>query len=184
MISAKKKEELTAENILKKIDDWMIYKWYAGDFRVGECFLSPMRNEKNPSFIIKVDDRGKLHHKDYADSSFQGGCFDFIMQKFSCSYNDALLKVDSDFQLGFMNKPIKPLSSIVNTLQKPIMNKKVYTFIQVKTRKFTKEDLIYWNSYLITEEELKRENIFSIKEAYLNRSRIPIGKDELAFAYF
>jgi hypothetical protein len=53
----------------------------------------------------------------------------------------------------------------------------------VKVRKFTQEELDYWAQYHQNIQDLRDNNIYSIKELYLNKQRFPLGDNELRFGY-
>jgi len=53
----------------------------------------------------------------------------------------------------------------------------------VVTRKFTKEELAYWNQYYQSLDDLRANNVYSIKEMFLNRKRFPLRETDLRFGY-
>jgi hypothetical protein len=53
----------------------------------------------------------------------------------------------------------------------------------VVTRKFTQEELAYWNQYYQSLDDLRANNVYSIKQLYLNRKKFPIKDTELRFGY-
>ena len=60
---------------------------------------------------------------------------------------------------------------------------KRYSLIQVKTKKFTKQELEYWNSYHIDIEDLRKENVYSVDKVYLNKQLFYTKPHELTFGY-
>jgi hypothetical protein len=54
----------------------------------------------------------------------------------------------------------------------------------VIARKFTNEELEYWNQYHQDIEDLKQNNVYSIKKLYLNRRAVHLKETELRFGYF
>ena len=181
---AKIENELTIENILQRIDEWDIFRYYIGsDLKVGRAIQSPLRKDSSPSFTLFLNDSDHLKFKDFAVDYPDNGPVDFVMELFGLNYYDALLKISSDFGLGLGGTLKFDTRRVTNTYEKPIIDKKRYSFIQVKTKKFTSEALQYWNGYLQDISDLKRENIYQVKELWLNRKRFPIGKNELVFGY-
>lgn len=186
MVAGKKKLRLTAESILERVTEYDIYRYYMGEnFKTGKVMQSPMpgRGDNHPSFMVG-NRCGFLYHIDYADSRFRGNCFQFVMQKEMLpSYNDALTKIDRDFNLG--------ISSLSTELPVPVFNQPLITedtegpahFIVQYSGKFTNEELRYWEQYYITKKELEENEIFAIRKFLINRQLQPIGKGELVFGY-
>jgi len=109
------------------------------------------------------------------------------MQLFNVSYIECLEMIDRDFNLGIRIKKRDDLPShteIVSKYEQPEKLEKKYSHIQVITRKFTNEELEYWNQYHQDIQDLKDNNIYSIKKLYLNRSIVHLKETELRFGYF
>lgn len=186
MISGKRKTNLTAEEILKKLTAYDIYKYYFGSFRINDATYNHLRGESknsSPSFIIS-NRYGELLHHDFSDEKWKGNCFQLVQQIFNCSYDEALRTIDKDFGLGILpeNNSGK-YKQIKKEYRQPIDEGKRYSLIQMVTRKFTEEELYYWRMYYQTIEDLKRENVHSIKEMYINKKRYPIPEEDLRFGY-
>ena len=185
MIQGKKRVKLTPDSILEKISEYDIYKMYMPhqNWKINVVTYSPFRNEKNPSFIIGYRG-GALRFVDFGDSSKKGGCFNFVMTLFNVSLNDALLMIDRDFDLGIVTaSSTKNYERIVADYAQPTATSKREYFIQVKTRKFTNEELAYWNGYYQDIDDLRANNVYSIDTVYLNKQKFPIKDSELRFGY-
>jgi hypothetical protein len=185
MIQGKKRVKLTPDSILDKISEYDIYKFYMPhqNWKINVVTYSPFRNEKNPSFIIGYRG-GALRFCDFGDSSRKGGCFNFVMMLFNVSLNDALLMIDRDFDLGIISgSSTKQYERIVSDYAQPTATSKREYFIQVKTRKFTNEELAYWNGYYQDIDDLRANNVYSIDTVYLNKQKFPIKDTELRFGY-
>ena len=185
MIQGRKKVKLTPDSILDKITEYDIYKMYMPhqNWKINVVTYSPFRNEKNPSFIIGYRG-GALRFVDFGDSSKKGGCFNFVMMLFNVSLNDALLMIDRDFDLGIVSgSSTKNYERIVSDYVQPTATSKREYFIQVKTRKFTNEELAYWNGYYQDIDDLRANNVYSIDAVYLNKQKFPIKDTELRFGY-
>ena len=186
MIKGRKRIDLTPDNILGKISEYDIYMMYMPhqNWKINVVTYSPFRNEKHPSFIIGYRG-GALRFFDFGDSSRKGNCFDFVIQLFNLpSLREALLMIDRDFDLGIMNESsTKNYERIVATYEQPTSMSKREFFIQVKTRKFTQEELAYWNSYYQDVDDLRANNVYSIDTVYLNKQKFPIKETELRFGY-
>lgn len=188
MIKGTKRVQLSKELIYSKISSYDIFKFYMPnkDWQPNVVTLSPFRNEKNASFIIgPKGEGGVMIFIDFADSSLKGDAFTFVQKIHNIpTFYETLVKIDKDFDLGFTTSSVtKRYKKIITSYDKPIIVQKDYSFIQVKTRKFTVRELDYWNDYYQDIEDLKNNNIFSVSEVYLNKKRIVIPNDELRFGY-
>lgn len=185
MIQGRKRTKLTPDSILEKISEYDIYKFYMPhqNWKINVVTYSPFRNEKNPSFIIGYRG-GTLRFIDFGDSSKKGNCFNFVMMLFNVSLNDALLMIDRDFDLGIISgSSTKNYERIISDYAQPTATSKREYFIQVKTRKFTNEELAYWNGYYQDIDDLRANNVYSIDTVYLNKQKFPIKDTELRFGY-
>jgi hypothetical protein len=185
MIRGRKRVELSPDSILNKISEYDIYKMYMPhqNWKINVVTYSPFRNEKNPSFIIGYRG-GALRFFDFGDSSKKGNCFNFVMMLFNVGLNDALLMIDRDFDLGIISgSSTKNYERIISDYAQPTATSKREYFIQVKTRKFTNEELAYWNGYYQDIDDLRANNVYSIDTVYLNKQKFPIKDTELRFGY-
>lgn len=176
---------LTPDTILSMISEYDIFRYYMphNNWSLNNITYSPFRNEKHPSFLIG-NKNGKLYFIDFADTSKRGNCFVFAkLINHLYSLDDTLRMIDRDFGLGICMKPMNDFKKIVSEYKQP-ENVEKFSFIQVKTRRFTKEELAYWNQYHQDVEDLKRENVYSISKLYFNRQLFPIKETELKFGYF
>lgn len=180
----KTKEKLTKELVLSKVDDYNIFRFYLGeDFDFKKKFSSPFRNkgaDNTPNLCFFPGDDGKILFKDFANGK-GGDCFKFISELFEINFHQALQRVDKDFGLGIQTKSDPNFK--IQLSEKPDSIHKQSKLIQIIPKDFTSEELAYWKSYEITEQELKNKNVFSIEKLYINKQLIPNYKKELRFAY-
>ena len=185
-ITGVKRVTLTPESILRKISEYDVFMYYMPDktWKLNQVTLSPFRKERNPSFVIG-NKSGNLSFIDFADTSKRGDCFHFVKLLFNISTIDEVLKmIDRDFGLGISSgKDVGKYKMIVGNYKQPEELGKRYSLIQVKTRKFTNEELAYWNSYHQDISDLRENNIYSISKLYLNRQSFPLKETELRFGY-
>ena len=186
MIKGSKKTALTPETILSKISAFDIFKFYMPerDWRLNTVTCSPFRNENHPSFVIG-NKYGEISFIDFAETSLRGDCFYFVKCLFNLStMNDVLIKIDNDFGLGISSKEnVNKYKEIVKQYKQPEESIKRYSLIQVKTKKFTNQELEYWNSYHIDIEDLRKENVYSVDKVYLNKQLFYTNPYELTFGY-
>lgn len=185
MIKGKRKIKLTPETILDKISEYDIFRYYMPDhsWKLNQVTYSPFRKENNPSFVIG-NKRGFLSFIDFADTNKRGNCFDFVRTLFNLpTFDDVLRLIDRDFNLGITTgKYTEDYKKITSEYKQPELEKR-YSFIQVTTRKFTKEELSYWSTYYQDIQDLRDNNIYSIKNVYLNKSKFVLPENELRFGY-
>lgn len=177
-------EELTKENILKKISSYDIFKYYSENFvEIGKSFNSDFRQEKNPSCQISQI-HGDLMYSDFGlGKSFR--CFSFIMELYHISYFDALNKVNLDFNLGLGNyipegRLLKKQPILGDKIQ---LKEKLPSVLKKRQRPFTEKDLKYWSDFYWTEWMLKESNTQSISNYWVNGYQFDVKPDELAFSY-
>jgi len=187
MISGRKKTKLTIDAVLDRISEYDIFRWYMPDksWKINQVTYSPFRYENNPSFLIG-NKHGGLNFIDFADTSLRGDCFTFVKTLYNLQNMDDVLKViDRDFNMGIVNgKPTQEYKKIISEYKQPEDLGKRYSMIQVKTRKFTNEELEYWNQYHQDIQDLRDNNIYSIDKVFLNKSRFTLKDNELRFGYF
>ncbi len=187
MIAGKIKKKLTPEAILEKISEYDVFRYYMPDqsWKINQVTLSPFRKEHNPSFLIGTK-RGFLTFIDFADTNLRGNCFDFVKVLYNLStFDDVLKKVDQDFNIGILKGVnSEEYKKITSQYKQPEDLGKRYSLIQAITRKFTQEELAYWNTYHQDLQDLRDNNIYSIKKLYLNKSLFHLNDNELRFGYF
>lgn len=191
MIQGVKKQVLNPETVLSKISEYDIFRRYMPDtlWKINHVTISPFlrstgKYEENPSFMIS-NRGGSLSFIDFSDTSKRGNCFIFVMQLFMLPMDEALAKIDQDFGLGISSKGpnLGKYKEIVREYKQPEEIGKRYSFIQVITRKFNKEELDYWAQYQIGIEDLRENHIHAIDSVFLNRSKFMMSSTDLKFGY-
>ena len=187
MIQGDKRVALTRDMILKKISEYDIFRFYMPDksWKLNVVTHSPFRKDNNPSFIIG-NKHGVISFFDFADSNKRGDCFEFVKQLYNYrSLDDVLKLIDKDFGLGISSgsTSTEGYKEITSQYKQPEESKR-YSLIQVVTRKFTNEELEYWNSYHQSVDDLRENNIYSIKKLYFNKQLFYLKDEELRFGYF
>jgi DNA primase len=182
----KRAKTIKTDSILEKVSEYDIFRYYMPhtDWKLNVVTFSPFREEKNPSFIIG-NKHGRLTFIDFADTSKRGSCFDFVKMLFNLRDIQEVVKlIDRDFGLGFSRQTdTQEYKRIITEYKQPVKTIKTYTNIQVVVKRFTKEELAYWNQYHISEDELKANNVYSLSKVYLNKQLFTAGVDELRFGY-
>jgi hypothetical protein len=186
MIKGNRRRNISIESVLEKISEYDIFKFYMpkNNWKVNQVTYSPFREERNPSFIIG-NKNGYLSFIDFSDTSKRGGCFDFVQMLYNLSsLREVILLIDRDFGLGLSSEAVKDYKKIISEYKQPEDLGKRYSLIQVVTKPFSNEELVYWNQYHQDIQDLRDNNIYSIKKVYLNKQLFSIKETELRFGYF
>lgn len=187
-IGGQRKIPLTKEAVLQKISEYDIFKYYMPNknWKFDKITNSPFRKDDNPSFIIG-NRGGALYFIDFADTNLRGNCFNFVEKIHGFNNLDQALKIiDRDFGLGLSGEITNTdaYKKIRAEYEQPEELGKRYSSIQVSVRKFTHEELAYWNQYHQDITDLRREHVYSIDKLYLNRQRFSLKETELRFGYY
>jgi hypothetical protein len=188
MIGGAKKTLITPDVILQRLTPYDIFKFYMPnkDWSINQSTHSPFRKDTNPSFIIG-NRSGSLLFVDYVDLNTRGDCFTFVKMLFGMNSMDAVLSmIDKDFGLGLSGKSTNTgvYKVITAEYKQPEELGKRYTNIQVVPKKFTSEELAYWNEFHQDIQDLRDNNVFSLSKVYLNKQLFSFKPTELKFGYY
>jgi len=120
---------ITKDKILEKYSDWDVFSAYIPDLEIGKPILSPIREEKSPSFRIFQGDN-ELKFKDFGWGS-SGDFVNFVMALYDIPYVEALNKIWNDLESGDITPTEKRIlprkrSEIVVTTQRLGPKEKAY----------------------------------------------------------
>lgn len=177
----KKRESLTKDTILNKINPYDVYKYYIPDMEINRAIHSPLRvGDTNPSFRVGISSKtGEYMHMDYSREELKGNCFDFVMQLKGCNLDEALHIIDTDFNLGISGKSVHKRNVISWEIPKI---KKKESIITYETQPFTSNEIKYLNAHGI----LDIKDTFSAKKVFYNGNEIQLRRDlceDVAFIY-
>ena len=177
--------DLSSENILKLVSDYDIFRLFMPNtnWKINEVTRSPFHVDNSPSFLIG-NKNGYLAFVDFS-MNIGGDAFAFVQKIHNCSYNEALQIIDKSFGLGICDTSnVGKYKKIVSSYKQPEEDKEKHSvMIQVITRKFTNEELSWWNEYHQDLKDLRENNVYSIDKLFLNRKRFPLSDTELRFGY-
>ena len=154
--------KITKEFLLSKNNEETYMSYYLGIPIKKGLFKSPLRNDNHVTCSFFRGKSGNLYFKDFAD----GKCLTFegvVMEKYNCSYHNALKIIAEDFGYISSNSNKKAVIKI-----QPKFEGDKQTFIQVELKDFTEAELKWWNSFGITKEILNKFKVYSCKTVFLN----------------
>jgi hypothetical protein len=178
-------EELTLENVLKKVSPYQIFKFYMPKLNVGRATNSPFRKDTNASFGLVVNsETGDIIYNDMRGGD-SGNWIKFLMKLRGVDFLDTLRIVNRDMSLGLvdfstapiMSKPIK--SQIVENVTAKDLARELH--LHVQRRKWQQHDADYWLSYGIGRAELGDET-YPISSYWFNDWGTQIA-DKHAYGY-
>ena len=174
--------KLTAEFVLSKIDDVLIFRFYIGEFKLGRPIKSPFGLGTRPNFSIIFNDRWmKLMWKCFHSSS-SGDCFGLVSKLFNLTYYQAIERVATDFGLVKGRTISKKLIEEAKAFKENF--KKESLLIQIDIRAMNSLEREYWNQFGIFREDLKTNHIYAIKNLWINKVKIYLNESQLHFGYF
>lgn len=168
-------EELTKEGIFKAVRDEVLWRHYLGfDFEIGKTYKSPLRTDPSPSFSIFYASRlQKIMARDHG-GTFRGDIIDYICASERIDFYSALVKINSDFKLGFIPKSTKIMpfrEQVVRPGSVPRISipKKVLSVVYESThRPPLQSDIDYWMSYGISRDILTLYSVGFVSVLYCN----------------
>ena len=163
MYSTRTAITMSLKDLLDKLDDYDIYSYYVGQFKIGKLFNSPLRSDdKNPSFAIFKGMNGKLFFKDHG--SGEGG----NAIKFVKLYKGIQTRDELERELLRIVRKMNPNSgNAVRTYSYSVDSGP--TDIGIVRQPFTDVDKQYWKQFHISIDTLKKFQVFSIKYFLCNR---------------
>jgi hypothetical protein len=169
MYNFKIKTFISEENLLQFISDYDVYKYYIGDFKIGQAFNSPFRKDNHASFNIGYNPvTNRLYYNDYI---LGGGRFImFVMYRFNLTYREACNKIVIDlnledkFHLFSIDKILtKESKQFVKCNDGDIKKFKSETILTAKIREWQDYDFEFWNQYGISKVTLNKYNVQPVK---------------------
>jgi hypothetical protein len=170
--------KLTAEFILSKIDDSMIFYYYFGPFELKRAYQSKLRRDRTPSVGFCLSRDGAILYKDLATGE-RLNCFRYVAKMFNLSYGDALKRIAIDF--GLLGGTPVVSESIINQSLSFDRDIKKETVIQVIPDIWKSHHIEYWKQYYIDLQALKANNVYPVKKLFINKVELKV--EDVCFAY-
>jgi hypothetical protein len=184
--SRKSEDHLHTDVILSKITEYDIFMYYCPSFKkFGKKFCSELRSDKNPTAHI-ISWNNKLLYKDFGNSEHTFDCFDYVKEKYSCSFTSALRIIDCDFNLGLSarKEAIQFTMGCMAYRQKsPALQLHKPVIIRKKKRNWNNEDANFWRKYLISKKILTIFAVEPINYYWVNENRFSCKSITYAFKF-
>ena len=163
MYSTKTAITTSLKDLLEKVDDYAIYSYYLGEFKVGQLMNSPLRSDdKMPSFAIFKGRNGVLLFKDHGTGEY-GNALSFIKL-----YRGIQTRDELERELLRIVRKMDPVRGAVRTRSVKTVDSGP-TEIGIVRQPFTEVDKQYWKQFHISLDTLRKFNVFSIKYFLCNR---------------
>lgn len=167
--------KLTAQNVLKRINDAEIFSRYVCD--VKSPVKSPFREDNKPSCGFYTNNQGRLILHDFALSE-SWNCFNAVMKKHSLNFGKVLQMINTDFGLGLgTNNPSDVKIHQYETLKESKPN------IQFNIKPYEAHELKYWSHYGITPEILIKFGVYAIHNVKTGQAGWRSTKNNPIFGY-
>jgi hypothetical protein len=176
---------LTKLDLMKEVQDVDIYKHYIGqDIGKDSRILSPLREEKRPSFGFFIGESGEICYKDFVLGT--GDCIQFVQELFGLNFYDAMSRIVIDFNLTDkfhyrnLGKGTEKKIEISNRME-TIKRLKEGRTINITRRKAQLHDVDFWYKFGITKKTLSAYNVHPIEYFFVNGNAIKADKYAYAF---
>lgn len=164
--SLEESEKISKDLILSRISEEQIMAFYLGiNLNSKKLFKSPLRKDKNPTCSLFRNKSNTLIFKDFATGQYLN-CFEVVMTLFNCNFYEALKIIANDFGIKSSNNLKKNRGKVISKDIKVV--EKEFSKIQVEIQDFTELELKWWNKYGISLDILKKFNVYSCKNVWLN----------------
>lgn len=171
---------LTKDFILSKVKEEEIWSHYGVPITKG-LFCSKIRVDKTPTCSLYRNRSGRLIMKDFG-TNWSGDCFAYVSELYNISFYEALQTIANDFGLVKLNIEKHKPKIKYNGEEIKVNSAAI---IQVEIRPFQQYELDWWARYGISEKTLKKYNVFSCKNVWLNGNLFHLEKDkQLVFGYY
>ena len=169
MIQARKSDEyLSKENILDKVSEYQIFKYFCRNFReIGTRFRSDLREDKSPTVDIALIGQ-RLLYKDFGHPDHTFDCFSYVAYKYNTNFYGALIHIDSCLGLG-LHTGVR-LARAVQKVE-PKVRAKTRSEIQVRVREWDGRDAAYWKQFGISKKLLLTFDVQPITHYWINEQR-------------
>lgn len=171
MVVGKTSSTISKGEIFNKVSEADILATYF-DIKTIPCVIcSPLREDKNPSFSIYLNDNNHIRYNDFATGE-KGNLIDLLCRYWNCSFTQTIDRICQGLH-GVSDVKFKPQKIKTFTRKE----KDSLTKIQVAVRPWRDYDYEYWASYGITKKWLKYAEIYPISHKIITKKESPSSKE-------
>ena len=173
--------KITKSYLLSKYSEETYMEYYLGIKVAKGLFCSPLRKDNTPTCSFYKNKSGELIFKDF-NGSFYGNFVNVVMEKFHVNYHQALKIIAEDF--GLSNKHVDREIQLIKP-STTVFRDEGPADIRIEVKDFTIAELQWWISYGITPDILKKYNVYSCQNIFLNGDLFKTEyKDNFMFGYY
>ena len=171
--------------ILSKISEYDIFMYYCPTFKeLNVKFCSELREDNRPSVSI-TNWNSRLLYKDFGHPEHTFDCFNYVRVKYNCSFIEALIIIDCDFNLGLTSRKegINFTMGYMGFRSKAPKDTKKIVIIKKKKRQWNIDDADFWRKYLISKKILTTFAVEPISHYWVNANRFSCKTITYAFRF-
>jgi len=155
--------DITPEHLLQVVDQTKIFEWVIGEpVVIGNLYKSPFREDHRPKCFFTQREDGIILFVDFGDrtGSTHRSCFKMVMDNYNPRLNltQALNLICNKFELSRDSTDYKPIEYA------KIKGKSYETVIEYIARDYESKDRKYWNTFLISIDNLKEDNVLAVSK--------------------
>ena len=155
---------------VKSIDDELIFYTYLKYIpKLNKAYKSPFKHENTPSFRFYINSNNELRFKCFS-TGYGGDCIELVKLKYGLSGGEAILKIKEDLGYSESKGITVYTEQFVKDVKKQLVDKTEtsQSLIEVLTKELTLEDIIYWSTFGITEQDLEYYDVKPCAQVWLN----------------
>lgn len=170
------KQKIDKSYLISKYSEETYFNHYLGIPVKKGLYKNPLRQDNKVTCSFYKSKSGEILFHDFATGQ-QLNFIEVVMAKYSVSYYEAINIIAQDFGLK-EGVTTKKVTKIVPKFQNQEPAK-----IGVEIKEFSESELKWWSQFGITPKLLKRYNVFSCKNVFLN-DKLFTSDSKLTFGYF
>lgn len=174
---------VTKDLILSRISEETLMEHYTGVPCKKGLFVSKLRPDKRATVAYYRNNKtGRLIYKDFG-TDFSADFIGVVMFKYNCTFGKALQIIANDF--GIIKNPKLNVNPPMIKYSNSEFKETSDAVVQVEIKDFNDYELNWWGKYGITLETLKKFQVFSCKNTFLNGNLFSLYKEkQLIFGYY
>lgn len=176
---------MTPNEIFQLVDPKVaMERYFPGEVKTNFKCRNPFRIDNKPTCFFSWSKSGRFVFYDLAKPDYSGDAIKVVMLKFDMNFNQAMQKINDDFNLGLSSKNNHSRTDLTPLRKKNVTRefeaKLKKTYFQIHIRNWNKKDQEYWSQYGIDIKLLKKYKVYPVKKYYtknLNQSGFSLTYD-------